>query len=106
MGSSKDLSSPGRMLIDMLSHRTSEILELSRPFVREGSAVLDFGCGTGKIAAAIRDAIGVPITGVDVVDYNETDVPVLIYDGRKLSFRDKSFGTSLAIFALHHCTNP
>lgn len=76
-----------------------------RPFIR-GRTVLDVGAGDGWVARRLADVTACDITLLDVVDYNRTDRPLVIYDGNTMPFDDASFDTVLALTALHHCDRP
>jgi len=70
------------------------------------SSLLDVGCGDMVITRYINDiSPGKKVMGVDVVDYRQTNMPFLLYDGNSLPFADESFDTVYAIFVLHHCTD-
>ncbi len=68
--------------------------------------VLEIGAGKGHVARALQQAAQVDIKLVDVVDYNETELVLELYDGVQLPFRDQSFDYSLLIFVLHHTPDP
>ena len=70
------------------------------------SSLLEIGAGKGRVARALQDAAHVEIKLVDVVDYNETDLKLEVYDGRELPFADNVFDYSLLVFVLHHTPDP
>jgi SAM-dependent methyltransferase len=78
---------------------------LVQPYLRASDSVLDVGAGTGWVAKRLAEQVGCSMTLVDVLNCNETDLPLQIYDGKKLPFPDKSFDTVLLVFVLHHTTN-
>ncbi|MDP3685861.1 MAG: class I SAM-dependent methyltransferase [bacterium] len=80
--------------------------ELCRPYLRAGEHLLDYGSGKGRLGALIRDTIAVRVTGVDITDYRETDIPLALYDGKQLPFSDETFDVSLAACVLHHHSDP
>lgn len=89
-----------------MMHKYRRVVDLCCPYLRPGDTLLDYGSGTGRLAGLIRDACRVQVTGADVTDYRETDIPVVVYDGSRLPFGDRTFDVSLAAFVLHHHTDP
>lgn len=81
------------------------IIREIKPYVNQNTKVLDIGAGTGITAKRIFQELGVKITLLDVVDKKKVDLPLIIYGGQKLPFKDKSFDVSLLIFVLHHTQN-
>lgn len=76
------------------------------PCFRPGIRLLEIGAGKGHVARALSAAADVQIELVDVVDYNETDLPIRVYDGEHLPFEDNTFDFSLLVFVLHHTPDP
>lgn len=70
------------------------------------SRVLEIGAGKGHVARALKAAANVDIRLLDVVDYNETDLTLEVYDGVQLPFADNTFDYSLLVFVLHHTPDP
>lgn len=68
--------------------------------------MLDVGAGTGLLAQALSEAIGVRPTLVDVVTKNRTRLPFVLYDGARLPFPDHAFDVALIAFVLHHAADP
>ena len=77
------------------------IREIS-PYVKPNFKILDIGSGSGICAKRISEKLGVKITLVDVVDKRKVELPLTLYDGRKLPFKNNSFDVTLLIFVLHH----
>lgn len=71
-------------------------------YISSKDDVLDFGCGTGRAGAYIRDEIGCSITGVDVVRYPIMAIKHTLYNGKTLPFSDNQFSVVLSSFVLHH----
>ena len=72
------------------------------PHVQEGDTVLDIGAGTGRFGEAVQERLKARVMGVEVTDYIDGAIPVLIYDGKKLPFPDNSFDVAILAFVLHH----
>lgn len=88
---------PGRLRI-----KEQRIASLLPP----DASVVDIGCGNGGLAHALKQR-GFSVTPVDVkqISFFE-DVAPVIYDGKRLPFADRSFGTALLITVLHHTPDP
>ncbi len=100
---------PFKSLIQkVIKKRTNFIVDSCENFIKEGGGVkvLDIGTGTGWIAEEIKKRKNVDIVLLDVVDFNQTDLKVIIYDGKIIPFEDNSFDTVLLKFVLHHTENP
>jgi ubiquinone/menaquinone biosynthesis C-methylase UbiE len=69
-------------------------------------SLLEIGAGKGHIARALQEKAKVRVKLVDVVDYNETDLDLEVYNGVRLPFEDNAFDYSLLIFVLHHTPEP
>ena len=75
-------------------------------FVPKGDSVLDIGAGGGWIGKQLENSCGARVTLLDVADMNRTNLPLQVYDGKRMPFVDSSFDTSLLLFVLHHCQDP
>lgn len=97
-----------KILISGIDMRASRISKEILPFLGDTKKLLDFGCGDMAISQYLRDNSNrkISITGIDVIDYNMTDMKFMKYDGKKIPFKNESFDTVIAIAALHHCKNP
>jgi ubiquinone/menaquinone biosynthesis C-methylase UbiE len=67
--------------------------------------VLDVGSGRGYISKEISKQ-GHKVQCLDVKDLNLTSLPLKIYDGRKIPFKNDSFSTVLVCYVLHHADDP
>lgn len=77
------------------------------PYLKSVQSVLDVGCGNMQIARYIRHIYPEKkIIGVDIRDYRTADLPIVLYDGKKLPFKNKQFDCAYAVFVLHHTDNP
>ena len=87
------------------SKEEDERIQAIRPFVLPGDTILDIGSGSGRFGKAVQDTLQTQVTGVDVCNYADPVIPFFVYNGKKLSFPDKSFDIVFLAFVLHHITN-
>ncbi len=85
--------------------RAQKISQLCKGFIKPGGNVLDLGSGPGYIAKQIEKDYGVKITCADIIDYNQTSLPLVLYEGKNLPFEENTFNTVLLVFVLHHSNN-
>lgn len=96
-----------RSLVQRLqdSDRAREVaqrLAAMRPFVSSGQRVLDFGAGRGDFLKVVGKGLGVEIIGIDIIDYSDDGVEVLMFDGQAIPLPDKSVDVGMVAFVLHH----
>jgi ubiquinone/menaquinone biosynthesis C-methylase UbiE len=70
------------------------------------SGLLDVGAGRGYIANRISKEKGMKVQCIDVKDFNMSDLPMKIYDGKKIPYAADSYNTVLLCYVLHHAENP
>lgn len=70
--------------------------------LKKDKTLLDYGAGDCSVAEYIQESYGVKVTPIDVVDYNHTNLKLIIYDGKHLPYKDNSFDSVLVMFVLHH----
>jgi len=68
-------------------------------------SVLDVGSGRCYIAKEISK-LGNKVQCLDIKDHNLTNLPLKLYDGKKIPFKANSFDTVLICYVLHHADNP
>lgn len=88
----------------ILQNRANRIARHIIPHLQPGERVLDFGCGGFLVGAAIADEVDIDLVGVDVVDFNQTDLPLMLYEGNELPFENNAFDVLYAAFVFHHMT--
>lgn len=66
------------------------------------SRVLDIGCGNGFLAQLIAKNKRAKVTCVDIDDFNQTEIPTVIFDGINLPFDDQEFDVVILSYVLHH----
>lgn len=74
------------------------------PYVK--GKVLDVGAGRCLIAKELQDKYNVSVTCIDIDDLNQTDLKLIVYDGKTIPFPPGSFDTILLVYVLHHCDDP
>jgi ubiquinone/menaquinone biosynthesis C-methylase UbiE len=67
-----------------------------------GAKVLDIGSGPGYLAKMIQLERKSEVTCVDVIDFNRTDLPTVLFDGLNLPFANREFDVVLLSYVLHH----
>jgi quercetin dioxygenase-like cupin family protein/2-polyprenyl-3-methyl-5-hydroxy-6-metoxy-1,4-benzoquinol methylase len=95
----------GKVVGKGLASRSQKIFDVVAPHIA-GDSVLDLGCGDGKVGEKIARRLGKGVTLCDVVDYNKTSLPLVVYDGSKLPFQEKQFDCTLISAVLHHSDDP
>ncbi len=97
---------PRRMFIALQQDvRTREVaarMAALRPYVNRGETLLDVGAGSGDFLKVIGAGLGAEIIGVDIIDYSDDDIDVLMFDGKTIPLEDRSVDISIAAFVLHH----
>lgn len=87
------------------SDRAREVVQrlaAMRPFVSSGQRVLDFGAGRGDFLKIVGKDLGVEIIGIDIIDYSDDGVEVLMFDGQSIPLPEKSVDVGVVAFVLHH----
>jgi ubiquinone/menaquinone biosynthesis C-methylase UbiE len=77
-----------------------------RDFIREGSKILDLGCGSAIIAKTFRDFFKADVLGVDIADRRIFPIRFKLIDGENLPFVANNFDTVLITYVLHHSQKP
>lgn len=88
-----------------LESRAEYFTSLFADHLEPASRVLDIGGGWGFYAAPLEKR-GHDLTVLDVVKPGFQRAPVIIYDGGKMPFEDKSFDASILVTMLHHTPDP
>ncbi|MFX1553194.1 MAG: class I SAM-dependent methyltransferase [Promethearchaeota archaeon] len=72
-----------------------------------GNKILDLGAGNGLLALEIKEQLNKEVVLVDVVDYNYTDLPLLLYKPEgKIQLADQEVDTTILYTVLHHASDP
>jgi len=83
-------------------HRCRWTARKLMPMIKPTDRILDVGAGDCRLDVLLQDKVGCEVVPVDVEDFNETDLPLMMFDGKRLPFADASFDAVLLIFVLHH----
>ena len=70
------------------------------PLIHGGATVLDIGAGSGVIAKEL--SLRADVTLLDVIDWNITGLPLILFDGVHFPFDNKKFDVGLLVDVLHH----
>jgi ubiquinone/menaquinone biosynthesis C-methylase UbiE len=103
-----DESLPAHVVEHYLRKRTSFI----QAHVRPGARVLDVGCGTGTLAARVREA-GFQVAGVepsagmlDVLRQRAPGIEAVRGSGSAVPFGDGQFDLAYSVAVMHHIAHP
>jgi len=75
-------------------------------FLSPGETVLSVGDGDGSVSKSMQGKFEVIVQGLDVgnvLPVRAAEIPLEIYDGKKIPFEKEAFDVVTAIFVLHHC---
>ena len=73
------------------------------PLLSANSSILDVGCGSGELAKYISELKSdLKISGIDTLIRDDTDIPVVAYDGNTIPFDDNYFDVVMLVDVLHH----
>lgn len=87
--------------------RVRTLSEQLAPLVPERAAVIDVGCGDGRISSLIQQRRpDISVEGIDVLIRPQTFIPVKPFDGERLPYPDKSADAVLFVDVLHHTADP
>jgi ubiquinone/menaquinone biosynthesis C-methylase UbiE len=73
---------------------------LIKDYIKKNEKVLDIGAGSGYIAEILSKKAD--LTLLDIKDYNQTRLPLKLYDGKNIPFKDNSFDAALILTVLHY----
>ena len=96
-----------RAIIHSIERRRAErILEQIEPFLKDATSIVDIGAGPCVISEVLM-ARSYDIVPIDIQDNSFSDmVSAILYDGRRIPFKDDLFDVSLLLQVLHHTANP
>lgn len=94
-----------RTSVAPLEKRAEFFVQKFEPFLPPKSRMLDIGGGWGFYANPLESR-GHHLTVLDVVKPGFQKSPVVVYDGGRFPFEDKSFDVSMLVTMLHHVPDP
>ena len=98
---------PFKFLVEsIIKRRTDKIVSSFKDFIKRGERVLDVGAGGGWISKEIKKTKSTENVLLDIIDFNQTNLDLILYDGEKMPFPNNSFDTVLLICVLHHTEKP
>jgi 2-polyprenyl-3-methyl-5-hydroxy-6-metoxy-1,4-benzoquinol methylase len=92
--------------------KTKEFNEAKKRFEKVkdyivGEKVLDLGAGNGLLAQEIKRQLDKDVILIDVLDYNYTDLPLILYNPEnKVPLADQEVDTTILYTVLHHANDP
>jgi ubiquinone/menaquinone biosynthesis C-methylase UbiE len=94
---------------ELFKGRDKILANLFITHIKPREKIIDIGPGNGAISRYLFNKRQIDTILVDVADKREEyaeDLKFLIYNGKKLPFKNDSFDTSLLVTVLHHIYNP
>jgi SAM-dependent methyltransferase len=97
---------PKSILDAVMERRSRRLVDQVKPWLPAEGPVLDFGSGTGHIAARLQRELGLEVVTADVSDIHVVGPPpVSIADGA-LPFAPETFSAALLLFMLAYPHDP
>ena len=84
------------------AHRARWSARKILPHITSADRVLDIGAGDCRLAVRLKEKANCTVVPVDVENFNQTDLKLIMFDGKRLPFEDNSFDAVLLVFVLHH----
>ena len=85
--------------------RAQLFYNMVKPCLPKGAKIVDIGAGVCTFSKLLTEN-GYKTTPVDVVDLSlYQEIQPVVYDGKKLPFKDKSHDVAVIITVLHHTRN-
>lgn len=80
--------------------------ELIKDFIK-GDKILDLGGGDGLLALEIKERLEKEVILVDIIDYNFTEIPLILYDPEgEIPLDNSEADTTILFTVLHHSNDP
>lgn len=95
-----------KYLYEIANWRVQEKINDLKETIDKKEKIIDIGSGNCIVAANLKES-KYEIDAVDINNNSLTDkIKPILYDGKKLPFKDNSFDVALLITVLHHTDNP
>ena len=86
--------------------RVKRSFELVEDYI-VGEKILDLGAGDGLLALEIKKQLKKEVVLVDIVDYNYTELPLILYNPEEqIPLADGEVDTTILYTVLHHASDP
>src|SRR3989344_4227191 len=85
-------------------YRARTLYQKIARYIRSNEKILDMGGGSGYLGELISRKA--KVTLLDTVDYNQSHLPLLLFDGKRIQISDNSFDTTIIVAVLHHTLYP
>lgn len=96
-----------KAIIERVKKEVSLHFTIYRKFILPHDYILDIGTGTGNTAHLIQMHMPtVSVLGLDIVNMLKKPIPITLYEGKKIPFRNTSYDVSLLFYVLHHIKKP
>ena len=90
----------------MCEKRANNSYNEIKEYLSKDDKILDIGSGTCNICQILKNNL-YNCTAVDIKNKSIlSNITPIIYDGKKLPFKDKSYDVALLLTVLHHTSNP
>lgn len=70
-----------------------------------GATILDLGAAEGYVGREISRLTDADVTLADLADQNRTELPYVVFDGRRLPFATDHFFAVMLVYVLHHAAS-
>lgn len=106
LGRSQKIVSMRNLIEKIIKKRKEKTVNTFNEFINRGEKILDIGAGSGWIGEEIQKRKNVKVALLDIINFNQTNSKLVLYDGENIPFANNYFDTSLLISTLHHCLKP
>lgn len=90
----------------IIDYRSKGLVKQFEQYLNKNDTILDVGSGDCKICEILKER-GHSVTPLDVKNLSCCDnIEPILYDGKKIPFKDNKFDVALIITVLHHTPNP
>lgn len=95
------------MLLDsVMERRSRQLAGVLAPHLPAHGRVVDIGAGTGHTARALESGGRLAVVNVDVVNMLSGAGELVLFDGARLPFPDRTFDAGLLLFVLQYADDP